>query len=140
MVPAGRRVAGPLRPGGQAARASHLPHWTNPGRPTARDLLVHAAVHDIARELGAAPAAVGYAWLLDRARRSATSIVPVMAASSPEQLRQSLHALDLQLSDKQRHRIDAAGEPRLGEPHVHNLDSDPLYFPGEHYPPAIPAA
>jgi hypothetical protein len=49
-------------------------------------------------------------------------------------------ALDLQLSDEQRHRIDAAGEPYLGEPHVHNLDSDPLYFPGEHYPPAIPAA
>jgi aryl-alcohol dehydrogenase-like predicted oxidoreductase len=70
---------------------------------------VHAAVHDVARELGAAPA-VGYAWLLDRARRSATSIVPVMAASNPGQLRQSLRALDLQLSDEQRHRIDAAGE------------------------------
>jgi aryl-alcohol dehydrogenase-like predicted oxidoreductase len=120
--------------------ASHLPHWTNPGRPTARDLLVHTAVHDIAIELDAAPAAVGYAWLLDRARRSAATIVPVMAASNPGQLRQSLRALDLQLSDEQRHRIDAAGEPHLGEPHVHNLDSDPLYFPGEHYPPAIPAA
>lgn len=120
--------------------ASHLPHWTNPGRPTTRDLLVHAAVHNIARELDAAPAAVGYAWLLDRARHSTTSIVPVMAASNPEQLRQSLRALDLQLSDEQRHRIDAAGEPDLGEPHVHNLDSDPLYFPGEHYPPTIPAA
>ena len=36
--------------------------------------------------------------------------------------------------------VSTAGEPHLGEPHVHNLDSDPLYFPGEHYPPAIPAA
>jgi aryl-alcohol dehydrogenase-like predicted oxidoreductase len=122
------------------APTSHVPHWTNAGRPTTRDLSVHAAVHDIARELDAAAAAVGYAWLLDRARHSTTSIVPVMAASHPEQLRQSLRALDLQLSDEQRHRIDAAGEPHLGEPHVHNLDSDPLYFPGEHYQPAIPAA
>ncbi len=134
--------------GGFLARASadgkpptsHLPHWHGPGRPTSRDLAVHAAVHDIARELDLAPAAVGYAWLLDRARHSSTSIVPVMAASNPEQLRQSLRALDVQLSDDQRRRIDAAGRPELGEPHVHNLDSDPLHFPGEHYPPAIPAA
>jgi aryl-alcohol dehydrogenase-like predicted oxidoreductase len=120
--------------------ASHLPHWTNAGRPTARDLTVHAAVHDVARQLAVAPAAVGYAWLLDRARHSTTSIVPVMAASSSEQLRQSLRALDLELNDEQRHSIDTAGDPELGEPHVHNLDSDPLYFPGEPYPPAIRAA
>jgi len=122
------------------APASHLPHWTNSGRPTARDLAVHAEVRDVARQLDVAPAAVGYAWLLDRARRSSTTIVPEMAASSPEQLRQSLRALDLELSDEQRGRIDAAGEPHLGEPHLHNLASDPVYFPGDHYPPAIPAA
>jgi flagellar basal body rod protein FlgF len=32
------------------------------------------------------------------------------APLSAGQLRQSLRALDLQLSDEQRHRIDAAGE------------------------------
>jgi hypothetical protein len=62
-----------------------------------------------------------------------------MAASSSEQLRQSLRALDLELNDEQHHSINTAGDPELGEPHVHNLDSDPLYFPGEHYPPVIPA-
>ncbi len=119
---------------------SHLPHWTNAGRPTARDVSVHAIVHEIARELDVTPAAVGYAWLLDRARRSATSIVPVAAASSAEQMTQDLRAIDLPITGEQLQRISAAGRPQLGEPHNHNLDSDPLYFPGDHYPPPVPAA
>lgn len=70
------------RPGATDARGehgvppvSHLPHWTRQGRPTAKDLAVHAAVHDVARAIGESPATVGYAWLLGRARASATSIV-----------------------------------------------------------------
>jgi hypothetical protein len=45
---------------------------------------VHSAVRDVAAEIGASPAAVGYAWLLGPARRSPTSIIPVMAASTAD--------------------------------------------------------
>lgn len=119
---------------------SHLPHWFRQGRPTAKDLGVHAAVRDAAAEAGESSAAVGYAWLLERARRSATSVIPVIGASTPDQLRQSLRAVELPLTPEQLGRIDRAGAPGLGEPHVHNLDSDPLQEGGPFYRPAVPVA
>jgi aryl-alcohol dehydrogenase-like predicted oxidoreductase len=103
-------------------------------------MAVHAAVAEVAEELGETSGTVGYAWLLQRAKQVATTLVPVIAASTPEMLRQDLRALDLVLTDDQFARIDGAGRPVLGEPHVHNIDSDSLQEGGEFYRPAVPAA
>jgi aryl-alcohol dehydrogenase-like predicted oxidoreductase len=134
------RPESPEQDGQLRSPSSHLPHWTDAGRPDARDRAVHRAVRDVATELGAAPAAVGYAWLLARARRSTTSIIPVVAASTVQQLRDNLRALTLDLSPDQIRRIDEVGTPALGEPHIHNLLSDPMQEAGDFYRHAIPVA
>jgi aryl-alcohol dehydrogenase-like predicted oxidoreductase len=123
-----------------APPASHLPHWFRQGRPTAQDIEVHTAVADVADEVGESAATVGYAWLLYRARQARTSLIPVMAASSPDMLRDDLRALDLALTDEQFAHIDAAGTPTLGEPHVHNIDSDALQEGGKFHRPVFPIA
>jgi aryl-alcohol dehydrogenase-like predicted oxidoreductase len=73
---------------GDGGPASHLQHWFRHGRPAAKDLAVHAAVRETAAEAGESSAAVGYAWLLNRARHSATGLIPVIGATTPDQLRQ----------------------------------------------------
>ena len=123
-----------------APAASHLPHWFRQGRPTRKDVDVHTAVADVAAELGESAGTVGYAWLLQRAQQVQTSLVPVMAASSPDMLREDLRALGLVLTGEQFARIRAAGTPVLGEPHSHNLDSDALVEGGDFYRPAFPVA
>jgi diketogulonate reductase-like aldo/keto reductase len=96
---------------GDGGPASHLPHWFRHGRPAAKDLAVHAAVRETAAEAGESSAAVGYAWLLDRARQSATGLIPVIGASTPDQLRQDLRATGLALTPEQLGRIDHADAP-----------------------------
>jgi len=127
------------RDGSGAAPRSHLDHWTQAGRPTQRDLTVRDTVHAIASELGVDAATVGYAWLLDKARQSTTALVPIIAASTPAQLSADLAALTLRLSPDHLKRLDSVGRPDLGEPHVHNRISDPLFDAGEHYIPVVPA-
>ena len=124
----------------KAPATSHLPHWTRQGRPTAKDNSVHAAVHAVASELGEAPATVGYAWLLRRARQVKTSLIPVIAASTADMLRSDMRAIGLELTTEQFALIEEAGRPVLGEPHVHNLDSDFLQEGGDFYRPVVPVA
>ncbi|MFG2847136.1 aldo/keto reductase [Kitasatospora sp. NPDC048296] len=120
--------------------ASHLPHWTEAGRPGPREAGVHEAVAAVAAETGLPRATVGYAWLLERARTSSTALIPVLGASSPTQLAGSLNALSVTLSPEHLARIDDAGTPALGEPHVHNFHSDPLVEGGPYHRPAVPVA
>jgi len=63
---------------------------------------------------------------------------PGLPASSPAG--RGLRAVELALTPDQIGRIDRAGAPELGEPHVHNLDSDPLQEGGPFYRPAVPIA
>ncbi len=62
-----------------------------------------AAVHAIARELDATPNQIVLAWMV------AHGWVPVMAASTPEQLRENLGALNIRFSATQLERLDEAG-------------------------------
>jgi hypothetical protein len=55
-------------------------------------------------------------------------------------MRRNLQALTVELSPQQRALIDDAGEPALGEPHVHNFVSDPLVEAGDYFGPPVPAA
>ena len=62
-----------------------------------------AAAHAVARELDATPNQIVLAWMV------AHGWVPVMAASTPEQLRENLGALNIRFSAAQLKRLDGAG-------------------------------
>jgi diketogulonate reductase-like aldo/keto reductase len=44
-------------------------------------------------------------------------VIPILGARRPEQLRQNLDCLDLQLDSDQFRRLDAVSAPSLGFPH-----------------------
>ena len=71
--------------------------------PTNRALL--AVLRELAAELGATPAQVVLAWLM----QGEPPMIPVVGASTVAQLDELLGAADLQLDDDVRARLDAAG-------------------------------
>ena len=64
-----------------------------------------AVLREVAAELGATPTQVVLAWLMD----GRPPMIPVAGASTVAQLEEQLGALDLQLDDDVRRRLDAAG-------------------------------
>lgn len=71
----------------------------------------------IADELGASPTHIAIGWLLDRAARSTTSIIPILGPRTVEQLDATLGALDISLPPEMVARLDAASAVALGVPH-----------------------
>ncbi|AGB36809.1 aldo/keto reductase [Natronococcus occultus] len=63
------------------------------------------AVEDVADELDASPAQVSLRWLVEQDR---FTCVPIVGARSPDQLAENVGAVELELSDEQFERIDAA--------------------------------
>ncbi|MFC7167754.1 aldo/keto reductase [Halospeciosus flavus] len=61
-------------------------------------------VEDVAEEVGATPAQVSLAWLLHHEQVTA----PIVGARTPDQLRETLAATDLTISEEQFQRIAAA--------------------------------
>jgi aryl-alcohol dehydrogenase-like predicted oxidoreductase len=66
----------------------------------------------VADELDALPAQVAIAWV----RAQPWHTIPIVGARSEAQLRENLGALEVELSQEQLERLDAAGEFRLGFP------------------------
>jgi aryl-alcohol dehydrogenase-like predicted oxidoreductase len=71
----------------------------------------------MADELGASPTHIAIAWLLDKAARSTTSIIPILGPRTAEQLDATLGALDISLPPEMVARLDAASAVALGVPH-----------------------
>ena len=97
-----------------------LPHWAQTKRPNAHDLVVRDILGKVAADLQLSPAAVAYAWLLDKARRSTTSLIPTAGVNDAEQLRDVLSSTEIILPQDILDTLDAASAPVLGEPHDHN--------------------
>jgi aryl-alcohol dehydrogenase-like predicted oxidoreductase len=122
------------------------------GRLTEWNRLVHAedepvkaatvdAVIEAAGHLGVPPARVAVAWLLERARRSPTGVVPVIGPRTVEQLDDYLAALDVDLGAEIYDRLDQVSRVALGQPHEQNLEGRTTALGGEGFrPPPIPAA
>ncbi len=110
----------PLSSGFLSGADPRMPHWIANGRPTAADLAVREAVSELAARIGANSAQVGLAWVLRRARRSGTAVIPVLGADNGAQMAELLESLELELSDEDAVHLEAAGGFRLGEPHDHN--------------------
>ena len=83
-------------------------------------------LRQIGGEKGASPAQLALAWVRSRG----DDILPVMGARRRDQLKESLHALDLKLSAADLARIDAAVSPELtagtryDTPQMAHLDSE----------------
>ena len=65
------------------------------------------AVREIGDELDATPAQVALRWLIDREE---FTCVPIVGARTTDQLDENLGAVEISLSDDQRHRIEDARE------------------------------
>jgi aryl-alcohol dehydrogenase-like predicted oxidoreductase len=91
-----------------------------------KNLTLVEALKRIGAEKGASPAQLAIAWVLSRG----ADIVPVMGARRPEQLKETLGALNLKLDAADLKRIDAAVAPdqiagdRYDAPQMAHLDSE----------------
>ncbi|WP_123027898.1 aldo/keto reductase [Mycolicibacterium stellerae] len=74
------------------------------------------AVLAVADEIGVPAAQVAVAWLLERAARSTTALVPVIGPRTVEQTDSYLAALDVRLDDKQYLRLDQISRVPMGAP------------------------
>jgi aryl-alcohol dehydrogenase-like predicted oxidoreductase len=64
-------------------------------------------LREVAAELGATPAQVVLAWLM----QGLPPMIPVVGASTVAQLEELLGAVDLRLDGEVRERLDTAGRP-----------------------------
>ncbi|UUN26592.1 aldo/keto reductase [Streptomyces sp. FIT100] len=84
---------------------------------TAQKTAVVDAVLAVAEETGATPAQTSVAWINERARRAATSFVPIIGPRDLAQLDSYLGALDVELSPEQYERLSEVSAVPLGVPH-----------------------
>jgi aryl-alcohol dehydrogenase-like predicted oxidoreductase len=84
---------------------------------TARETAILDAVLAIAKEIGRSPTEVAVAWLLHKARLSATALIPILGPRTHEQLVGALGALEVNLSQEQMGRLDETSAIALGTPH-----------------------
>lgn len=122
------------------------------GRLTEWNRLVHSddepvkaatvdAVLAIAEQLGVSPGQVAVAWLLERAKRSPTGIVPVIGPRTVEQLDDYVAALSVELDDAGYRQLDDVSRIALGQPHEQNAVRRVTAQGGEGFrPPLIPSA
>lgn len=100
--------------------------WVSEGKRVIRSHDSHRqeavvdAVAAVAGETGEPAARIALAWVRERARRTGTSLVPVIGPRTPAQLDDYLAALDLTLSEEQYARLTAAGTAPPGAPHEVN--------------------
>jgi aryl-alcohol dehydrogenase-like predicted oxidoreductase len=66
-----------------------------------------AALKAVSQEAGCSPSQAIIAWM----RQSTPAILPIIAGSRVDQLRENIAALDVTLSDEQMRRLDHAGNP-----------------------------
>ena len=88
----------PLRQGGYTRVDRPLP-WPGPDSDARLKM-----VNTIAEEKGVTVNQIVLAWMIN----SKPPVIPVMAASNPEQMRENLNSVTIELSDDDMHRLDSA--------------------------------
>jgi aryl-alcohol dehydrogenase-like predicted oxidoreductase len=92
------------------------------GAPSAADYVVIDALNDVAREVGASPAAVALAWVHGRPGITST----LVGARRMDQFEVNLSALDVTLTDAQRAALDDVSAPTLNFPAHNNKTLAPM--------------
>jgi aryl-alcohol dehydrogenase-like predicted oxidoreductase len=124
------------------------------GRLSDWDRLVHTedepvkaatvdAVLEIAGDIGVPAAQVAVAWLLERARRSSTALVPVIGPRTAAQTDSYLASLDVKLDDDQYLRLEEVSRIDPGQPHNQIAERVTAALGGEDSgftPPRVPRA
>jgi len=87
---------------------------------TERETAILDAVLAVAAETGTSAAQIAIAWLLHKARRSATTMIPILGPRTREQLDGNLGALAVTLLPDQYARLEQVSEVSLGVPHEVN--------------------
>ena len=119
---------------------SHLAHWRGLGRPTPKDTNTRDVLRGVANRLDVSPARLATAWLLHRSRKSPTGLVPIAGASSADQVKDILGAIDMDLPVDALKQLEDVSRLELGEPYNHNKFHQDLTHGGEHYPPPFTVA
>ncbi|WP_134091091.1 aldo/keto reductase [Olivibacter sp. XZL3] len=100
---------------------SHLPHWTESGRPNQVDITLKERLTAIAKEHNISVTQLAYVWLFHKARKSVTSIVPIAGVSSVHQMKEIIEAINLTLPNEVLSELDAFSSISPIEPHNHNF-------------------
>jgi len=111
----GGMLTGKYRKGeeGRATAWNRLVHNEDGGRKSA----TVDAVLEISGELGVQPAQLAVAWLLERARRSPTGVVPVIGPRTVQQLDDYLAALSVELDAATYDKLDEVSRIQPGDPY-----------------------
>ncbi len=84
--------------------------------PESRQDEILDALDVVAADHGVTPAQIAIAWVCAK-EPVGTSFIPVLGARTPEQLRDNLAALEIELDEKQLALLDKASAVELGFPH-----------------------
>ncbi|MNO39329.1 L-glyceraldehyde 3-phosphate reductase [compost metagenome] len=109
-------LTGKYRAGADDSRAAKLGMLVH-AEKSARETAILDTLLAVAEEQGATATHIAIAWLLHKARRSSTALVPILGSRTREQFDATLGALNVTLSDEQFARLDAASAIPLGVPH-----------------------
>jgi aryl-alcohol dehydrogenase-like predicted oxidoreductase len=102
------------RDGGSAAEGTRRDVAAGNGSLTEKGLVIADAVKEIAHEMGCSPSQVALAWTLLNPAVTA----PIIGARTLGQLEDNLGALDLELDDAHRAKLEAVSSIELGFPHA----------------------
>ncbi|MBV6751703.1 aldo/keto reductase [Pseudomonas chlororaphis] len=109
-------LTGKYRQGNENTRATKLGMLIH-SEKSARDSTLIDTLLAVAAELGVSPTHVAIAWLREKARRSTTSLIPILGPRTREQLDGTLGALQVNLGAEQLARLDEISAVVLGVPH-----------------------
>ncbi|NWB29816.1 aldo/keto reductase [Pseudomonas gingeri] len=113
----GGLLTGKYRESSENTRASKLGRLIHVEK-NARDSALIDTLLAVAKELGATPTHVAIAWLREQAKRSVTSLIPILGPRTREQLDGTLGALQVRLSPEHLARLDEVSSVVPGVPHA----------------------
>jgi aryl-alcohol dehydrogenase-like predicted oxidoreductase len=114
-------LTGKYRAGNHDSRATKLGMLVH-GEKSARETAILDALLGVAEEQGSSATQVAIAWLLHKARRSSTTLIPILGSRTREQFDGTLGALQVNLSDEQFERLSTASAIALGVPREQALE------------------
>jgi aryl-alcohol dehydrogenase-like predicted oxidoreductase len=109
-------LTGKYRTGDGDNRASKLGMLVH-AEKSARETALLDTLLAVAAELGVSPTHVAIAWLRAQARRSTTTLIPILGSRTREQLDATLGALNVELDAGQLARLDGVSDVPKGVPH-----------------------
>ncbi|CAI8788495.1 aldo/keto reductase [Pseudomonas serbica] len=109
-------LTGKYRTGDGDNRASKLGMLVH-AETSARETALLDTLLAVAAELGVSPTHVAIAWLRAQARRSTTTLIPILGSRTREQLDATLGALNVELDAGQLARLDGVSDVPKGVPH-----------------------